>query len=111
MYGGMIMEKGNVDDIFYDPQNPYTVGLHKSVPKMNASQKGRLIPIDGSPPDLLSPPAGCPFSPRCSHAMEICLEDMPPMFKVNDHHCSACWLLHKDAPNVEGYRKGCDKND
>lgn len=111
MYGGMIMEKGSVDDIFYDPQNPYTVGLHKSVPKMNASHKDRLIPIDGSPPDLLSPPAGCPFSTRCPNVMEICLEKMPPMFNLNDNHSSACWLLHQDAPHVEGYRKGSVDND
>lgn len=111
MYGGMIMEKGTVDDIFYDPQNPYTVGLHKSVPKMNASHKDRLIPIDGSPPDLLSPPAGCPFSTRCPNVMEICLEKMPPMFNLNENHSSACWLLHQDAPHVEGYRKGSVDND
>lgn len=111
MYGGMIMEKGSVDDIFYDPQNPYTVGLHKSVPKMNASHKDRLIPIDGSPPDLLSPPAGCPFSTRCPNVMEICLEKMPPMFNLNENHSSACWLLHQDAPHVEGYRKGSVDND
>lgn len=106
MYGGMMMEKGTIDEIFYNPQNPYTVGLHNSIPKMHASQKDRLIPIDGSPPDLLLPPAGCPFSPRCPHAMSVCVEEMPPMFKLGGTHGSACWLLHENAPEVKGYTKG-----
>lgn len=105
MYGGMPMEKGTVLDIFESPQHPYTRGLLKSVPKMNVEEKGRLNPIAGSPPDLLSPPLGCPFSPRCPHAMQICTEEMPPMMKVGEGHTSACWLLHEDAPQVEGYRK------
>lgn len=73
---------------------------------MDVEQKGRLNPIAGSPPDLLAPPTGCPFSPRCPHTMQICTEEMPPMIKVGDNHSSACWLLHHDAPQVEGYRKG-----
>jgi len=111
MYGGMIMEKGSVDEIFYDSQNPYTIGLHKSVPKINADQNERLIPIEGSPPDLLAPPKGCPFSTRCPHVMKACLEKMPPMFKLSETHSSACWLLHKDAPEVEGYKKGSGENE
>lgn len=106
MYGGMPMEKGTVLDIFESPQHPYTRGLLKSVPRMDVEQKGRLNPIAGSPPDLLAPPTGCPFSPRCPHTMQICTEEMPPMIKVGDNHSSACWLLHHDAPQVEGYRKG-----
>ncbi len=111
MYGGMMMEKGSVDEIFYNPQNPYTVGLHKSVPKMNTEENERLIPIEGSPPDLLSPPKGCPFSTRCPNVMKICLEQMPPMFELSKTHSSACWLLHKDAPKVEGYEKGSGKHE
>lgn len=106
MYGGMPMEKGTVLDIFESPQHPYTRGLLKSVPRMDVEQKGRLNPIAGSPPDLLAPPTGCPFSPRCPHTMQICTEEMPPMIKVGEDHTSACWLLHHDAPEVEGYRKG-----
>ena len=105
MYGGMPMEKGTVLDIFESPQHPYTVGLLKSVPRMNSKEKGRLKPIAGSPPDLLAPPAGCPFSPRCPHTMQICTEEAPPMLKAGESHTSACWLLHNDAPEVEGYRK------
>ncbi|HBH12523.1 MAG: Oligopeptide transporter subunit [Clostridiales bacterium 38_11] len=106
MYGGMVMEKGTVDDLFYNPKHPYTKGLLKSVPRMDKLEKGRLIPIPGSPPDLLSPPRGCPFSTRCPHVMEICVEEMSPVFKINENHSSACWLLHEDSPVVEGYEKG-----
>lgn len=107
MYGGTIMEKGTVDEIFYDPQNPYTVGLHQSVPKASSSDdKQRLVPIEGSPPDLMHPPQGCPFSPRCPHAMKVCLEKGPPAITLSDTHSSACWLLHKDAPTVGNYKKG-----
>ena len=105
MYGGMPMEKGPVLDIFENPQHPYTIGLLKSVPRMDSKEKGRLKPIPGSPPDLLSPPLGCPFSPRCPHTMQICVEEAPSMIKADENHTSACWLLHSNAPEVEGYRK------
>ncbi|MDY0257750.1 ABC transporter ATP-binding protein [Gudongella oleilytica] len=106
MYGGMPMEMGSVEDIFSSPQHPYTQGLLKSVPRMDREQKERLKPIAGSPPDLLKPPAGCPFSTRCPHVMQICKEQPAPMFKVGEDHTSACWLLHEDAPAVEGFGKG-----
>lgn len=105
MYGGMIMEKGTVQDIFYNPQHPYTKGLHKSIPKTTSKTKERLVPIVGSPPDLMNPPKGCPFSSRCEYAMEICLEKPAPAFKISDTQESACWLQHEDAPDVEGFVK------
>jgi oligopeptide transport system ATP-binding protein len=105
MYGGMIMEKGSVNDIFYRPQHPYTKGLHQSIPKDVVGQKSRLVPIEGSPPDLLNPPKGCPFSPRCKYAMDICLEEAAPLFKITDTQTSACWLQHVDAPDVKGFTK------
>ncbi len=108
MYGGLIMEKGPIDEIFYNPQHPYTIGLLNSVPRMDVEEKGRLIPIPGSPPDLMNPPKGCPFSTRCPRAMKICKEEPVPTFKVNDNHTSACWLLHKDAPEVGGFAKGSE---
>lgn len=111
MYGGMMMEKGTVDEIFYNPSHPYTNGLHSSIPHIVSGLRERLIPIEGSPPDLMKPPAGCPFSPRCPHTMQICLEQAAPMFTLSDTHTSACWLLHKDSPEVEGYVKGDDQND
>jgi len=111
MYGGMMMEKGTVDEIFYEPRHPYTNGLHNSIPHIISGIRERLIPIEGSPPDLMKPPPGCPYSPRCPHAMKICLEQAAPMFKLSDTHTSACWLLHEDAPVVEGYVKGGDQID
>lgn len=106
MYGGLIMEQGTVDEIFFRPQHPYTAGLMKSIPKADAKEKARLVPIPGSPPDLLNPPAGCPFAGRCPHVMQICKEELAPTFELSDTHRSACWLLHQDAPAVEGYEKG-----
>ena len=105
MYGGMVMEKGTVDEIFYNPQHPYTKGLHQSIPKDIVGRKERLVPIEGSPPDLLNPPKGCPFSPRCEHAMEVCLTKPAPMYKISETQVSACWLQDPDAPVVEGFTK------
>ncbi len=103
MYGGLIMEKGNVNDIFYEPAHPYTVGLLNSIAEGDSDE--RLVPIEGTPPDLLAPPKGCPFFDRCDHAMEICKSHQPPHFEVNEGHLSACWLLHEEAPKVD-FRKG-----
>ena len=110
MYGGLIMEEGTTEEILYKPQHPYTLGLMRSIPKMSDKEnKERLIPIDGTPPDLLKPPAGCPFAPRCDHAMKICMTQMPEYTKSSDTHRAACWLLHPDAPKVD-YTKGVGKN-
>lgn len=110
MYGGLIMEEGTTEEIFYNPQHPYTVGLMKSIPKMSDKEnKERLIPIDGTPPDLLKPPAGCPFAPRCDHAMKVCMTQMPEYNKSTPTHRAACWLLHPDAPKVD-YTKGVVRN-
>ena len=108
MYGGMIMEQGTVDEIFHSPQHPYTLGLMNSIPKVHKKDKSRLLPIPGSPPDLMNPPKGCPFCPRCKHAMEICKEQMAPRYRIGKTHTSACWLLDAQAPDVEGFKKGCD---
>ncbi|MBZ4655084.1 MAG: peptide transporter ATP-binding protein [Peptococcaceae bacterium] len=101
MYAGIIVEQGTREDIFYNPRHPYTWGLLKSIPHIEAEKKERLIPIDGQPPDLLKPPAGCPFYPRCEHAMEICVEQRPPYTDLSPVHKAACWLLHYNAPKVE----------
>jgi oligopeptide transport system ATP-binding protein len=98
MYAGIIVEQGTREDIFYNPRHPYTWGLLKSIPHIEAEKKERLIPIDGQPPDLLKPPAGCPFYPRCEHAMEICVEQRPPYTDLSPVHKAACWLLHYNAP-------------
>ena len=92
MYAGKMVEQGPVDDIFYKPGHPYTVGLLRSMPRVDAAEHERLIPIEGTPVDMLNPPEGCPFAPRCEHAMKICLQKMPPYVELGESHRSACWL-------------------
>ncbi|SMC20831.1 oligopeptide transport system ATP-binding protein [Clostridium acidisoli DSM 12555] len=101
MYGGIVVESGTARDIFYNSNHPYTWGLLKSIPNPKLDIKERLKPIEGTPPDLLKPPAGCPFAARCEHTMKICLENRPENYKINEGHYSACWLNHPDAPKVE----------
>lgn len=96
MYAGHIVEYGTADEIFYEPKHEYTKGLIKSIPKLNVESKERLVPIEGQPVDLLNPPAGCPFAPRCSKCMKICLKQMPPKTALSDTHYSHCWLLQKE---------------
>lgn len=92
MYAGKIVEQGDVNDIFYKPAHPYTMGLLESMPRLDADEHERLIPIEGTPIDLLDPPAGCNFGPRCAHCMKICLSKKPPYADLGDGHISACWL-------------------
>ncbi len=92
MYAGKIVEQGPVNDIFYKPGHPYTVGLLRSMPRVDAESYERLIPIEGTPVDMLNPPPGCPFAPRCEHAMKVCLRQMPPYVEMGGNHRSACWL-------------------
>ena len=106
MYGGLIVEEGTTEDIFYRGKHPYTWGLLRSVPNPKSELKEKLIPIEGQPPDLLKPPVGCPFTARCDYAMKICKEKQPPLFEVGEGHRAACWLCHKNAPKVESPIKG-----
>ncbi|SFH51231.1 ABC transporter ATP-binding protein [Pisciglobus halotolerans] len=99
MYAGKIVEVGTVDEIFYNPQHPYTWGLLASMPTLET--EGSLYAIPGTPPDLLDPPKGDAFAPRNAYAMKIDTEYEPPMFKISDTHYAATWLLHEDAPAVE----------
>lgn len=102
MYAGHIVEQAHVDDIFYNPKHPYTKGLLRSMPRVDATTYERLIPIEGSPVDMLNPPKGCPFAPRCQQCMEICLTKDPLSFVVGDGHFAACWLLAKEAVEEKG---------
>ena len=95
MYAGHIVEYGTTDEIFYNPQHEYTKGLINSIPKLNAEEKERLVPIEGQPVDLLNPPAGCPFAPRCKSCMKVCLNKMPPSTELSDTHYTYCWLRQK----------------
>jgi len=93
MYAGKIAEVGPSEEIFYNPQHPYTQGLLKSIPRLRSKEKITWIP--GVPPDLRRPPPGCRFYPRCPYAMDICRREEPKPFKVGDQHYAACWLHAK----------------
>ena len=101
MYAGKIVEAGPAQDIFRNPQHPYTQGLLKSVPRLDVRQEKQLIGIDGQPPDLLRPPTGCSFHPRCPQAMHICLEQYPATTLISSAHTVKCWLQHPLAPKKQ----------
>jgi len=92
MYAGSIMEEAPVDDLYERPQHPYTRALLRSLPRMDSRAGERLESIPGTPPDMLHPPRGCPFAPRCAHAQPRCHAERPPLFEVRPGHRVACWL-------------------
>ena len=96
MYAGRIIEYGTTDDIFYHPKHEYTKGLIRSIPRLDTKEHERLVPIEGTPVDMLNPPAGCPFATRCDAAMQICLREMPPVTTFGDVHYTQCWLNQKE---------------
>lgn len=96
MYAGKVIEYGTTDDIFYNPKHEYTKGLLRSVPRLDEKESRRLVAIEGTPVDMLNPPAGCPFAPRCPQCMKICLRAMPEYKDFSDVHYSACWLNRKE---------------
>lgn len=91
MYGGKIIETGNSQDIYHDPRHPYTIGLLRSVPRLDDPAATRLTPIEGLPSDLIDLPVGCSFAPRCSFAIHRCTRETPPLMRVSGGHHSACW--------------------
>ena len=101
MYGGIVCEEGTVRQIFYEPKHPYTWGLLRSIPKMTDSRDEKLIPINGTPPDMLKPPKGCPFAPRCPYAMPVCRQYLAPLMPAGEKHYCACHLMHRNAPKTE----------
>lgn len=98
MYAGQIVEAAPVGALYARPRHPYTLGLLDSVPRLDAA-RSRLTSIDGQPPDLLAPPAGCAFAPRCRFAMKVC-EDAPPLLAAGQDHLSRCWLNHPECPRT-----------
>jgi oligopeptide/dipeptide ABC transporter ATP-binding protein len=91
MYAGKLVEKGTVDDVFYHPRMPYTLGLLGSLPRLDESGRERLTPIVGSPPSLMNLPPGCPFTPRCPLAQQVCDEKEPDLYVTdNGAHLAAC---------------------
>ena len=101
MYSGIIVESGTCEDIFYRPRHPYTWALIRSVPRLDLKNKQELVTIDGTPPDLLQPPAGCPFCTRCKYCMPICRDEMPAETDFGSGHLAACWLHDARAPSVD----------
>lgn len=101
MYGGKIMEEGSVEDIFYAPGHPYTEGLLRSVPGDGSGSREKLIPIPGSPPDLMNPPVGCPFAARCPKAMRICSMAPAELTELGPNHRAACWLHHPQVKSLQ----------
>jgi oligopeptide transport system ATP-binding protein len=92
MYAGHIVETASTEEIFANPRHPYTVGLLKSIPRLDATRKERLEPIRGLPPDLIDLPDMCPFVPRCNYAREKCEQKNPPLLQVKEGHWAACWF-------------------
>ena len=95
MYAGGVCERGTADKIFYHPQHEYTKGLLRSIPNIDSDEKERLVPISGTPIDLLRMPSGCPFAPRCEKAMKVCLQGRAPEVWVGRDHLAACWMNYK----------------
>lgn len=99
MYAGKIVEYGDKRDLFYRPNHPYTQGLLNSVPRLDLKDE-ELVPIEGSPPDLFSPPKGCPFASRCQFAMKVCEEVYPDATAVDEGHTVFCWLKDERAQEI-----------
>jgi oligopeptide/dipeptide ABC transporter ATP-binding protein len=94
MYGGQIVERGSVEELFARPAHPYTLGLQAAMPHGREGRRERLEPIEGTPPDLFAPPPGCAYFDRCPHAMRVCGPTPPPLWPVERGHASRCWLHH-----------------
>jgi oligopeptide/dipeptide ABC transporter ATP-binding protein len=102
MYAGKIVETGTAREIYHNPRHPYTLGLLRSVPRLDEPDRARLDPIEGSPPDLSDLPQGCSFAPRCTLAIDRCVIESPPLMDVEGTHGSACWRLD-ELPGIAGW--------
>lgn len=98
MYAGKVVEKGSLNDIFYESRHPYTMALLNSVPRLDLDIKKELETIKGAPPDLIAPPNGCAFAKRCKYCMRICVEQEPQVYKFKAGHEASCWLNHPNMP-------------
>jgi oligopeptide/dipeptide ABC transporter ATP-binding protein len=99
MYGGKIVERASAREIYANPRHPYTLGLLRSVPRLDEPRRAKLQPIPGQPPDLSRLPAGCSFAPRCAYVVDRCRAEVPPLDEISVEHLSACWLA-KDLPTL-----------
>lgn len=103
MYAGKIVELGPSEDLFSEPAHPYTQGLLASIPRLKNPEKIQWIP--GLPPDLVSPPLGCRFHPRCKYAMDICRKEEPPRMWITPNHYASCWLLKGESHGTQNSEK------
>jgi len=92
MYAGKIVESGSAREIYGRPRHPYTLGLLRSVPRLDEARRDKLVPIEGLPPDLANIPPGCSFYPRCSYRVDRCRQEEPPLILVDAKHYAACWV-------------------
>lgn len=108
MYGGRVCERGTADDIFYRPCHEYTKGLLRSIPKAD-NMNERLVPIGGTPINMLAMPKGCAFCPRCSEALKICLTDKPDEMETPDGHLAACWMNYLNMARLESAAEAAEE--
>jgi oligopeptide transport system ATP-binding protein len=92
MYAGKIVESGSAREIYGHPRHPYTLGLLRSVPRLDEARRDKLVPIEGLPPDLANIPPGCSFYPRCAYRIDRCRQEEPPLMLVDEKHYAACWV-------------------
>ena len=104
MYAGSVCERGTADEIFYHPAHEYTRGLLRSIPNIDSDDKTRLVPITGTPIDLLNMPKGCAFAPRCERAMKVCLISRAKEVPVGRDHLCACWMNVKEGAEKNAIR-------
>lgn len=97
MYAGKVVETGSNYDVFYNPKHPYTQALLRAVPRLDVEEDQELESIEGTPPNMIAPPAGCAFCTRCEHCMKICQTMEPPKYEFEDGHTAQCWLYHEYA--------------
>jgi oligopeptide transport system ATP-binding protein len=109
MYAGHIVETASTEEIFANPRHPYTVGLMKSIPRLDSGRKEKLEPIRGLPPDLIDLPDMCPFVPRCNYAREKCEQKNPPLLKVDEGHYSACWFWEEVSKDDDQARVAAER--
>jgi oligopeptide/dipeptide ABC transporter ATP-binding protein len=101
MYAGKMVEQGSAQEVYANPRHPYTIGLLRSVPRLDEPRRAKLNPIDGAPPDLTRLPSGCAFAPRCRYAITRCRHELPPLMTVAVEHRSACWVADRLGGEVQ----------
>ena len=111
MYGGKVVERGTARELFYDTAHPYTKGLMQSIARLDTAKGEKLKPIEGTPPDLFSPPIGCPFAARCDYCMDVCNEVPPETYSLSEEHKTCCWLQHEYAPDTDLKRNTEEKGE